>query len=365
MTSRQSKKSENLWPLSHIELTKFYKRIENIYGFNYTKLKFKKINLPFNLRKFIGKKIPINYRSLINKNEIDIIYNCEVLMLDEIENYSIVNFNFKNKIKKIYAKKTIICCGGIESTALILKSLKNNKIKKFKNKKVVGRNFMEHPKLTLGYIKYPKINLLKKLELKYNKDNLSYIGVSLKEKDQKNNKILNSYVRFEKTNIDFELKKNFKSILKTFKFFFIKTFDNKKVLYKVRLYLEMCPNFKNRIFISERTGKVNIDYKLSKKDKKTIKQLSKSIFKFFSYKPQKEETIQMPSLKFEDSSHHIGGLCYSKNKNESVIDKNLKIMGTKNIFVCSSAIFPTSGSVNPTMTICALAVRLGNYLLNK
>ena len=40
-------------------------------------------------------------------------------------------------------------------------------------------------------------------------------------------------------------------------------------------------------------------------------------------------------------------------------------MGTKNIYICSSAIFPTSGSANPTMTICALSIRLGNYLANQ
>ena len=53
----------------------------------------------------------------------------------------------------------------------------------------------------------------------------------------------------------------------------------------------------------------------------------------------------------------MGGLCYPKN-----VDKNLKIQGLKNIYCCSSAIFPTSGSVNPTLIICALAERLSKIL---
>ena len=58
----------------------------------------------------------------------------------------------------------------------------------------------------------------------------------------------------------------------------------------------------------------------------------------------------------------MGGLRIDHNKNLSIIDKNLKIIGLKNIYVCGSSIFPTSGSVNPTMTICALSNRLGDHL---
>ena len=58
----------------------------------------------------------------------------------------------------------------------------------------------------------------------------------------------------------------------------------------------------------------------------------------------------------------MGGLRFYPNINESVVDKNLRIIGLKKIYVCSSAVFPTSGSVNPTMTICTLANKLGNHL---
>ena len=53
----------------------------------------------------------------------------------------------------------------------------------------------------------------------------------------------------------------------------------------------------------------------------------------------------------------MGGLCYPKN-----VDKNLRVLGLKNIFCCSSAVFPTSGSANPTLIICALAERLSKFL---
>ena len=49
-------------------------------------------------------------------------------------------------------------------------------------------------------------------------------------------------------------------------------------------------------------------------------------------------------------------------KSSKIIDKNLKFRGLKNVFCCSSAVFPTSGSANPTLVICALAQRLSAYL---
>jgi choline dehydrogenase-like flavoprotein len=40
------------------------------------------------------------------------------------------------------------------------------------------------------------------------------------------------------------------------------------------------------------------------------------------------------------------------------VDKNLKINGITNLFVCSSAIFPTSSHSNPTLTTLALVGKM-------
>ena len=80
---------------------------------------------------------------------------------------------------------------------------------------------------------------------------------------------------------------------------------------------------------------------------------------FFSNRPN-DENLSFNKKKLVDASHHMGGMIYPK-----IVDKNLKIQGTKNIFCCSSSIFPTSGSVNPTLIICALAERLNKFLQNK
>lgn len=50
------------------------------------------------------------------------------------------------------------------------------------------------------------------------------------------------------------------------------------------------------------------------------------------------------------------------NEHEGVIDKDLKVFGVDNLYVCSNAAFPNTGAINPTLTLTALALRLGEHL---
>ena len=48
--------------------------------------------------------------------------------------------------------------------------------------------------------------------------------------------------------------------------------------------------------------------------------------------------------------------------NLEIKNKNLQIHGVRNVYICSTSVFPTSGSLNPTMTLCSLAIKLAKYL---
>ena len=50
------------------------------------------------------------------------------------------------------------------------------------------------------------------------------------------------------------------------------------------------------------------------------------------------------------------------NKENSVVNKNLKINNMKNIFTSGSSVFPINVITNPTWTIMTLANRLAKYL---
>ena len=60
--------------------------------------------------------------------------------------------------------------------------------------------------------------------------------------------------------------------------------------------------------------------------------------------------------------HHIGTARMAANPRDGVVDENCRVFGVHNLFIASSAVFPTSGQANPTLTIVALALRLAEKL---
>ena len=47
---------------------------------------------------------------------------------------------------------------------------------------------------------------------------------------------------------------------------------------------------------------------------------------------------------------------------ESVVDKNLKVHDTKNLYISGSSVFVTAGHAHPTLTLTQLAIRLADHL---
>jgi choline dehydrogenase-like flavoprotein len=64
----------------------------------------------------------------------------------------------------------------------------------------------------------------------------------------------------------------------------------------------------------------------------------------------------------DDSNHHMGGMQMGESADRSVVDPDLLLRGTRNVYVCSSAVFPNSGFSNPTHTLLALTARLAEHL---
>lgn len=63
-----------------------------------------------------------------------------------------------------------------------------------------------------------------------------------------------------------------------------------------------------------------------------------------------------------NAHHHAGTTRMSSDPRHGVVDADARVHGTDNLFVAGASILPTAGFVNPTLTIVALAVRLGGHL---
>lgn len=63
-----------------------------------------------------------------------------------------------------------------------------------------------------------------------------------------------------------------------------------------------------------------------------------------------------------DGAHASATCRMSKSDADGVVDPNLQVHGTDNLYVCSNAVFPSIAAANPTLTVSALAVRLAEFV---
>jgi choline dehydrogenase-like flavoprotein len=63
------------------------------------------------------------------------------------------------------------------------------------------------------------------------------------------------------------------------------------------------------------------------------------------------------------SRHHMGTTRMSTSARDGVVDDQCRVHGIDNLYVAGSSVFPTSGIANPTLTLLALACRMGDHLV--
>lgn len=63
-----------------------------------------------------------------------------------------------------------------------------------------------------------------------------------------------------------------------------------------------------------------------------------------------------------DGAHASATCRMSSSDGDGVVNPDLQVHGTENLYVCSNAVFPSIAAANPTLTVSALAVRLAEHL---
>ena len=106
--------------------------------------------------------------------------------------------------------------------------------------------------------------------------------------------------------------------------------------------------------------KSDINWKLSKSDKKNYQKIIDIVDMLFLQK--KISRDKFLEDKIFTGLHPSCTTITTKNKDTSCVDKNLKLMNYKNVYICGSSVFSGNGFTNPTWTIMTLANRLSAYL---
>jgi len=137
--------------------------------------------------------------------------------------------------------------------------------------------------------------------------------------------------------------------------------------------IEQCPNPDSRVSLSsERDAlgqqRVRLDWRLTAADKNTLKRSLEIIGAELGHAALGRLKIDLgegdnawPEV-VQDGGHHIGTTRMHVDPKQGVVDGNCRVHDVANLFVAGSSVFPTSGHANPTLTIVALALRLGAHV---
>jgi choline dehydrogenase-like flavoprotein len=137
-------------------------------------------------------------------------------------------------------------------------------------------------------------------------------------------------------------------------------------------YTEQVPNRHSRVTLSARRDALGeplaaLDWRLSPLDREGIEKAHEALGAAID-RTGLGRLIPDPETGDEimrgagGGSHHMGTTRMSGAPRQGVVDPDLKVHGTRNLYVAGSSVFPSGGWANPTLTIVALSVRLAAHL---
>jgi choline dehydrogenase-like flavoprotein len=133
--------------------------------------------------------------------------------------------------------------------------------------------------------------------------------------------------------------------------------------------LEMKPSASNRVVLSGKykdcfgLPAADVIITMSDNDRKTwryVKEIGRRVFTDLGAK-----SFELGSGEGQWCDHHVGTCRMGDEPETSVVDRNLKVHGTENLYVTGSAPFVTEGAGSPTLLLTALSLRLSDHLVEK
>ena len=141
--------------------------------------------------------------------------------------------------------------------------------------------------------------------------------------------------------------------------------------YPLDINAEQAPNFDSRVELSDERDKLGIPmlairWRMTADDRDRIARGVETMRRAMATSPFVSMEVEDLEARVSDlarvGGHHIGTARMASVPQEGVVDADCAVFGTQGLFVSGSAAFPTSGFANPTLTIVAMALRLGDHL---
>jgi choline dehydrogenase-like flavoprotein len=311
----------------------------------------------------------------------------------------------------IRANEFVFAAGTIETTRLLLLLDERSGKRAFQRCRVLGRYFQDHLDAQVGWLRpkdrsatnrlfAPRLlnSVLRSPHFEFNPETAevgsgtgsAFAHVKIKLTDNRTLSAIKSiYDNYDikKFNVkwaDFrEIGANYQMLSK-FVFWRVmkrQFFVPDDVEYKLHICIEQAPHFQNCISLSERCDRlgvplVHLDWKPTQLDEQTFR---KSVARIDSYwrrsgfdqvcpiewTPAAKNDLMLITDEAQDWCHPSGTTRMGLDPAESVVGPDMICHDVPNVRVVSASTFPTSGSVNPTLTIMQLALRCVNLILRR
>ncbi|MEQ8968702.1 MAG: GMC family oxidoreductase [Azospirillaceae bacterium] len=301
------------------------------------------------------------------------------------------------------AGTVVVCCGGLDTPRLLLASTEGAPAGLGNERDLVGRFLMDHPTAYCAEVLDPDFDrLVHHFRPFYRREGRLFPKIALAEAVQRRVGVLNATSELVFTapaDAAFATAKAFYGSLKggdpvaaalramkvagrldeVARFAWTRAVKRRLPAAKgsriqVWAHIEQEPDPESRVTLSaERDAlgmpRARLDWRLGELDRRTFRVFAETVGAEFA-RLGLGRVAPAPWLDDEagwrdavqDFYHHIGTARMADDPSRGVVDADLQVHGHPGLHVASSAVFPTGGASNPTLTILALTLRLADRI---
>lgn len=407
---------ESGWPFAKSELTPFYQRALALEGLAKVERNdaavWRDLGEPFvqfpNLDAYLSRWCPepdfarLHHKTLSSHRRIDLWLHANAVELLIVDGTATgLRCRTLTGVETIFrAHSYIFCLGGIESCRFFLQPRPGGL--PWNRSNLLGRHFQDHidcnaaavsplnlkqfhtlfdPIFSHGFKYLPKLRLPPSLQAEHNTLNIGST-MSFEDTGKTRSQAKNTVRSFIRGRFGEITRENLRHTARHMPMLFQqawrykiqhRAFAPSQVRIFLRVHCEQEPASRSSICLTDTRDalgllRARLDWQISERELDTIRHYvliaQHSLASVARITPDPD--LLSGSANFiarcDDSNHHMGGMRLSASDGTGVVDTNLRLYGLSNTYICSSAVFPSSGFSNPTHTVLALALRLADHL---
>lgn len=408
------------WPISRTDLDPYYERALPVCqlgpyifdGRNWENVKHLQISppdfSPTKIRSHFWQNAPTRFGT-VYREELRKAENIEVFLNANVTNIEVNNTGstvrridlqaLNGTTGHIRAKIFVLACGGMENPRLLLNSSTMHRTGIGNQNDLVGRFFMDHLSILSGVVVSVDAGYLPDVYLpRAFKGTAFRPGLGLADEEQKREGVLNVCTTFETEeevshgvesirevigavkdgqmpdDLGEIIKNVFTDLDTSAPYAFCRLTKKKNctdTTVFLRTRLEQAPNPNSRLLLSEDLDalgqkRLRLDWRPTELERRTVRAMSLVLGREFGRlnlgRVQLSEWLMKDiDPEWKGNFHHMGTTRMAEDPKMGVVNKDCRVHGVKNLYIAGSSVFPTSGFVNPTFTIVALALRLADH----